>query len=70
MASTDANGTRLDAAKREALRLIDQLPDGGRATIIAVGGQIDVPVSASSDRRQLRRASRSDSPCATAAAAI
>lgn len=56
MASTDANGTRLDAAKAEALRLIDQLPDGGRATIIAVGGQIDVPVSASGDRRELRRA--------------
>jgi len=56
MASTDANGTRLDAAKVEALRLIDQLPDGGRATVIAVGGQMDVPVSASSDRRELRRA--------------
>ncbi len=56
MAATDADGTRLQAAKREALRLIEQLPDGGRATVIAVGGQMEVPVSASSDRRELRRA--------------
>lgn len=56
MASTDANGTRLEAAKQEALRLVDQLPDGGRATVIAIGGQMLVPVSASTDRRELRRA--------------
>jgi hypothetical protein len=56
MAATDADGTRLAAAKQEALRLIDQLPDGGRATVIAVGGQMEVPVSASTDRRELRRA--------------
>lgn len=56
MAATDANGTRLDAAKNEALRLIDQLPDGGRATVISIGGQMDVPVSASTDRGELRRA--------------
>ncbi|WP_029214945.1 vWA domain-containing protein [Kallotenue papyrolyticum] len=56
MAATDAAGTRLDAAKAEALRLINQLPDGGRATIIAIGGQMEVPVSASTDRRELRRA--------------
>lgn len=57
MASTDVGGgTRLDAAKQEALRLIDQLPDGGRATVIAVGGQMEVPVSASTDRRELRNA--------------
>src|SRR5918998_2339572 len=30
MAATDAGGTRLDAAKREALRLLDQMPDTGR----------------------------------------
>lgn len=56
MAATDANGTRLDAAKQEALRLVDQLPDGGRATVIAIGGQMEVPASASTDRRELRRA--------------
>ena len=56
MAATDAGGTRLDAAKQEALRLVGQLPDGGRATVIAVGGQMEVPISASTDRRELRRA--------------
>ncbi|HEX6290624.1 MAG TPA: VWA domain-containing protein [Herpetosiphonaceae bacterium] len=56
MAATDVGGTRLDAAKQEALRLIEQLPDGGRATVIAIGGQMEVPVSASTDRRELRNA--------------
>lgn len=40
MASTDSSGTRLEAAKQQAIALIDQLPDGGRATIIAAGGPI------------------------------
>lgn len=56
MAATDVNGTRLAAAKAEALRLVDQLPDTGRATVIAFGGQMEVPASASSDRRELRAA--------------
>src|SRR3954451_7574430 len=56
MAATDAGGTRLDAAKNEALRLVDQLPDTGRATVIAFGGTMEVPASASSDRRELRAA--------------
>lgn len=56
MGATDANGTRLNAAKQQAIALIDQLPDGGRATVIAAGGQMDVPASSSSDRRQLRDA--------------
>lgn len=56
MGATDSNGTRFAAAKTEALRLIDQLEDGGRATVIAIGGQMEVPVSASADRRELRNA--------------
>jgi Ca-activated chloride channel family protein len=56
MGATDEPPTRLDAAKARALQLIDQLPDGGRATIIAAGGQMEVPVAATSDRRELRRA--------------
>src|SRR3712207_6416680 len=56
MAATDAGGARLDAAKREALRLVDQLPDTGRATVIAFGGTMEVPVSASSERREVRSA--------------
>ncbi len=56
MAATDAAGTRLAAAKREALRLIDQLPDTGRATVIAFGGRMEVPASSSADHRELRAA--------------
>jgi hypothetical protein len=56
MAATDVAPTRLDAAKRQAITLIDQLPDGGRATVIAAGGLMEVPVAATTDRRQLRDA--------------
>ncbi|HZB95832.1 MAG TPA: VWA domain-containing protein, partial [Herpetosiphonaceae bacterium] len=56
MGATDEAGTRLAAAKREAIRLADQLPDTGRATVIAFGGRMEVPASASADRRELRAA--------------
>lgn len=56
MGATDEPPTRLQAAKEQAFRLIDQLPDGGRATVIAAGGQMEVPAAATSDRRELRRA--------------
>src|SRR5215212_4210419 len=56
MQATDAAPSRLDAAKQQAIDLIDQLPDGGRATVIAAGGQMEVPVAATTDRRQLRDA--------------
>lgn len=56
MAAVDNGSSRLEAAKRQAATLIDQLPDGGRATIIAAGGTMEVPASSSNDRRQLRQA--------------
>jgi hypothetical protein len=56
MGATDLPDGRLAAAKEQAIRLIDQLPDGGRATIIAAGGQMEVPAAATTDRRQLRLA--------------
>ncbi|KPV52133.1 hypothetical protein SE17_17295, partial [Kouleothrix aurantiaca] len=56
MGAADGTPTRLDAAKRQALTLIGQLPDDGRATVIAAGGQTENLVSASTDRRQLRDA--------------
>ncbi|ACL23152.1 vWA domain-containing protein [Chloroflexus aggregans] len=55
MLATDEPPTRLEAARRQALALIDQLPDNGRATIITIGGQMEAPIAASSDRRELRR---------------
>lgn len=56
MGATDVAADRLEAAKRQAIDLIDQLPDDGRATVIAAGGQMDVPAAATTDRRQLRDA--------------
>ncbi len=56
MQATDVAPSRLAAAKKEAIDLIDQLPDGGRATVIAAGEQMEVPVAATTDRRQLRDA--------------
>jgi hypothetical protein len=56
MGATDTDQARLEAAKRQAMTLIDQLPDDGRATIIAAGGQMDVPAAATTDQRQLRDA--------------
>lgn len=56
MAATDVPNSRLEAAQRQAIELVDQLPDGGRATVIAAGGQMEVPAAATTDRRQLRDA--------------
>jgi hypothetical protein len=56
MGAMDGSPTRLDAAKDLADRLVGQLPDNGRATIIAAGGQMEVPASSTSDRRELRQA--------------
>lgn len=56
MAATDEPPSRLTAAKERAIQLIDQLPDGGRATIIAAGSTMEVPAAATGDRRELRRA--------------
>lgn len=56
MGATDVDADRLAAAKAQAIALIDQLPDGGRATVIAAGGQMEVPASATTDRRELRTA--------------
>jgi Ca-activated chloride channel homolog len=56
MGATDMDASRLDAAKAQARALVDQLPDGGRATLIAAGGPVEVPAAATTDRRELRRA--------------
>jgi hypothetical protein len=58
MGAIDAAATRLDAAKRQAIQLVDQLPDGGRATVIAAGGQMEVLAASTTDRRQVNDAVR------------
>lgn len=56
MGATDEQPTRLAAAKAKAIQLVDQLADGGRATVIAAGGEMQVPAAATTDRRELRSA--------------
>ncbi|GIV95919.1 MAG: hypothetical protein KatS3mg057_0576 [Herpetosiphonaceae bacterium] len=59
MGAVDVSPSRLEAAKAQALQLIEQLQDGGRATVIAFGGKMEVPAAATSDRRELKRAVQS-----------
>lgn len=56
MGAVDTESSRLEAAKAQAIRLVDQLPDGGRATVIAAGGRMEVPAAATTDLRELRNA--------------
>lgn len=56
MGATDVDANRLASAKAQAINLVEQLPDGGRATVIAAGGQMEVPVAATTDQRELRAA--------------
>jgi hypothetical protein len=56
MGASDVAPSRLEAAKAQARALVDQLPDGGRATVIASGGPVEVPAAATTDRRELHRA--------------
>jgi N-terminal double-transmembrane domain len=62
MAATDVAPSRLEAARRQAQTLVEQLPEGGRATIIAVGGQMEVVAASTTDRRQMNDAIRSITP--------
>jgi len=59
MAATDVPPSRLEAARRQAQTLVEQLPEGGRATIIAIGGQMEVVAASTTDRRQMNDAIRS-----------
>jgi hypothetical protein len=52
MAATDAQPDRLEVARTQARRLVDDLPDGARVTIIAAGQSAQVLVASSQDRRQ------------------
>ena len=56
MAATDIAPTRLEAAKDQAQRIIDGLPDEARVTIIEAGPKARVLLTSSSDRRLARQA--------------
>ena len=56
MGATDVAPHRLEAAKIRARRLLDDLPDGARVTLIAAGRRAQVLVSGADDRRRVRNA--------------
>lgn len=56
MGATDVSPTRLSAAKQQAHRLVDDLPDSARLTVIEAGAKVRVAASASLDRRQAHQA--------------
>lgn len=60
MNATDMDGgeTRFEAARREALDIVDTLADGDRVTVIRVGAVPEVLIPASPDRAQIRAALR------------
>lgn len=56
MAAVDTPPSRMDAAREQAHRLVDGLPDSARATVIAAGDGAQVLVSSSQDRLEIHRA--------------
>jgi hypothetical protein len=59
MAATDVAPSRLEAAKTQALRYAEGLPDGARVTVVAASDGAQVLASSSQDRRQVRLAIQS-----------
>jgi Ca-activated chloride channel family protein len=56
MAATDVAPNRLQAAKDQARRLVDNLPQETRLTVIAAGKEAQVMAASSRDRRQVHQA--------------
>ncbi len=56
MSATDAEPTRLEAAKMQARSFVEQAPEDTRITLIEAGAQTEILVSASQDRRQVQQA--------------
>ena len=55
MAATDVAPSRMEAAKAQAHRLADGLPDDARVTVIAAGDGAQVLVASSRDRRRIHQ---------------
>jgi Ca-activated chloride channel homolog len=56
MAATDVTPTRIEAAKTQAIQLINGLPEGSRITVIAAGEGAQVLVASTQDRRVAHQA--------------
>lgn len=56
MSATDAQPSRLEAAKAQARSFVEEAPENTRITLIAAGSQTEILVSASQDRRQVQQA--------------
>ena len=56
MAANDVSPTRLEAAKDQAHRLVESLPDSARVTLIDAGQKTRVLVSSSNDHLQVHQA--------------
>lgn len=56
MGAADVAPNRLQAAKQQAHRLVDDLPASARLTVIAAGEKVTVVVASSLDRRQAHQA--------------
>jgi Ca-activated chloride channel family protein len=58
MKSTDEKPSRFDAARDQALRLVDGMRDQDQMVVLQVGGRTEVKQSATSEKSALRRALR------------
>lgn len=56
MSATDITPDRLEAAKRQAHQITDNLPEDARITVISAGIKAQVMVASSLDRRQVHQA--------------
>lgn len=56
MSATDAQPTRLEAAKLQARSFVEEAPEDTRITLIEAGNQTEILVSASQNRRQVQQA--------------
>ncbi len=55
-ANDTAEGTRLETARAETLRLMDGLPDGGRISVIRAGGGAEILAANTTDRLAVQSA--------------
>jgi hypothetical protein len=53
MAASDVPPNRLEAAKVQALQMVEDMPDGARFTIISAGGESELLIADSTDRQKV-----------------